>query len=279
MYYFCNTVLLGITTSNDKVMKNKIIMIMALAIISSISAALSFISAEPSTINKILPVNLKLSSLTDDERESVIYMREEEKLARDVYKMMYAKYDLRPFRNIKQAEQTHMDLMKDLLTKYGIDDPVSSDETGSFTNAELKELYTKLIEQGNLSLVDALKAGALIEETDIADLDKQLKVTQNKDIKDTYDYLRYGSENHLRAFVRNLRSNGVEYTPVVLSKEDFDKIISAENSGNNNNRGYFNCRNRCDGTGKGRGNGRGLGDGFGNGRYYRDCPNSNCIYR
>lgn len=260
-------------------MKNKIIMIMALAVISSISAALSFLSAEPNTINKMLPVNLNISSLSDEERESVIYMREEEKLARDVYKTMYAKYDLRPFRNIKQAEQTHMDLMKDLLVKYGIDDPVSSDETGSFTNADLKELYTKLVDQGSLSLVDALKAGALIEETDIADLDKMLKVTQNKDIKDTYDYLRYGSENHLRAFVRNLRSNGVEYTPVVLPKDDYDKIISAENSGNNNSRSNINRPGKCDGTGKGRGNGRGLGDGFGNGRYYRDCPNNNCIYR
>lgn len=245
-------------------MKNKIIIIMALALISSISAALSFFSAEPNTINKVIPAVFTGSSVTDDERESIKYMREEEKLARDVYTMMYSKYSIKPFRNIKQAEQTHMDLMKDLLAKYSIDDPVISDETGSFTNSELKSLYTKLIEQGNLSLVDALKAGALIEETDIADLDKQLKITENKDIKETYDYLRFGSENHLRAFVRHLSANGVEYSPLVLAKEDFDKIILAKNSDNNN------CCGKCDGTGKGRGNGKG------NGRYYNgDCPNNN----
>ena len=239
---------------------------MALAFISSISAALTFFSAEPNNINKVIPAVFTGSSLSDDESESIKYMREEEKLARDVYTLMYAKYNIRPFRNIKQAEQTHMDLMKDLLAKYGIDDPVSQDETGSFTNSELKALYTKLTEQGNLSLVDALKAGALIEETDIADLDKQLKVTENKDIKETYGYLRYGSENHLRAFVRNLKSNGVDYSPLVLSVEDFDKIISDNNSGNNNNCG------KCDGTGKGRGNGNGKGNG--KGKFYNgNCPN------
>ncbi len=263
-------------------------MLMALAVISSISAALSFVSPGTNTLTNLIPAGVFTSSLTDDERESIIYMREEEKLARDIYTLMYTKYNIRPFRNIKQAEQTHMDLMKDLLVKYGIDDPVSSDEAGVFKNTELKDLYAILIEQGNLSLVDALKAGALIEETDIVDLDKQLKVTQNKDIKDNYDYLRYGSENHLRAFVRNLKSNGIDYLPILLPKDDYDKIISADNS----NSGKF--RGNCNGTGKGyskgngkgncpgygRGNGNGLGNGDGYGRYYnRDCPNNNCIYR
>ncbi|MBE2228561.1 MAG: DUF2202 domain-containing protein [Ignavibacteria bacterium] len=253
-------------------MKNKIIIIMALFVISSISAALSFLSPEQNTINKVLPASFLSASLTDDEIQSIKYMREEEKLARDVYSVMYTKYSIRPFRNIKVAEQTHMELMKELLAKNNIDDPVVSDETGSFTNSELKDLYTKLIDQGSLSLIDALKSGALIEETDIADLDKQLKVTENKDIKDTYDYLRYGSENHLRAFVRNLKANGVDYTPALLPKDDFDKIIAADNSKNKNNRGNCNC------TGKGKGDGRGKGNGRGNG-YNCNYPDRNCIYR
>ena len=273
-------------------MKNKIIMIMALAIISSISAALSFVSPGSNTLTNLIPAGVFTSSLTDDERESIIYMREEEKLARDVYTLMYTKYNIRPFRNIKQAEQTHMDLMKDLMVKYGIDDPVSSDEAGVFKNTELKDLYSILVEQGNLSLVDALKAGALIEETDIVDLDKQLKVTQNKDIKDTYDYLRYGSENHLRAFVRNLKSNGIDYLPILLPKDDYDKIISADNSDNRKFRGNCNgtCKGNCTGKGNGngngncpgngKGNGKGLGNGDGYGRYNNgNCPNNNCIYR
>ena len=248
---------------------------MALAFISSISIALSVYPSTSGDPNNVNITSVKSSDLTDEEIQSIKYMREEEKLARDVYVNMYAKYNSGPFNNIIKAEQTHMDLVKELLTKYNIEDPVSNDESGSFINSELKDLYTKLIEQGNISLVDALKAGALIEETDINDLDKLLKSTQNKDIKDTYDYLRHGSENHLRAFVRNLKTNGIEYSPVLLLKEDYDKIITSENSRKYKNSGK--CR--CNGTGKygnGRGNGNGKGNGNGNGigRYYNsDCPN------
>ena len=262
-------------------MKNKIIMIMALAIISSISAALSFISIEPGTISKVIPISLSSTSLSDEERESIIYMREEEKLARDVYKMMYAKYNLRPFRNISQAEERHMELMKDLLTKYNISDPVSSDETGSFTNSTLNELYKKLIDQGNLSLIESLKAGALIEEVDIKDLDKQLSVTQNSDIKDTYTYLRQGSENHLRAYVKNLSKQGVEYSPVELSRDEFDKIIKYESGTGNNNNKCGKCNDCCNGNcGKGNNNkGNNNGNNNRGNNFNGDCPKNNCIYR
>lgn len=262
-------------------MKNKLIMIMALAVISSISAALSFISIDQNTISKVLPASLVSSSLGDDERESIIYMREEEKLARDVYRQMYAKYDLRPFRNISQAEERHMELMKDLLTKYSINDPVSSDETGSFNNTTLNDLYKKSIEQGNTSLIDALKAGALIEEVDIKDLDKQLMVTQNSDIKETYTYLKQGSENHLRAFVKNLRNHGIEYTPVELSKEEFDKIMKYESGSGNNNNYCGNCNGCCNGNYKIGKNNKGNNNGSNNrgNNFNRNCPKNNCIFK
>lgn len=258
-------------------MKNKIIILMALAIISSISAALSFISADQNTFSNVIPVNSNISSLSDDERESIIYMREEEKLARDIYRQMFDKYELRPFRNISQAEERHMDLMKDLLTKYSISDPVSSDDEGSFTNSALSDLYKKLKEQGTLSLVEALKTGALIEETDIIDLDKQLTITENADIKETYTYLRQGSENHLRAYVKNLKNRGVEYTPAVLSIEEFDKIIKYDSDSINRKCKCNNCNNNCTGntnnkSPKSRNNNRGN-------NYKGNCPNNNCIYK
>lgn len=267
-------------------MRNKLIIIVALAIISSISAALSFISTDQKTISNVLPFSHTTSSLSDDERESIIYLREEEKLARDVYKMMYAKYDLRPFRNISQAEERHMELMKDLLTKYSINDPVSSDETGSFTNSAINELYKKLIEQGNSSLVDALKVSAFIEEVDIKDLDKQLSITQNSDIKDTYTYLRQGSENHLRAYVKNLSNHGVEYIPIELSKEEFDKIIKYESGSLNKNCKCGNCNDCCN-SNYNQGNNKGNNNRDNNNRgknnrgknFNGNCPKNNCIYK
>jgi len=262
-------------------MKKQIFMIMALAVISSVSAALSFISFDQDTINNVLSASLVSSSLSDDERESIIYMREEEKLARDVYRVMYTKYDLRPFRNISQAEERHMELMKDLLTKYSINDPVSSDETGSFTNTTLNDLYKKFIDQGNASLIDALKAGALIEEVDIKDLDKQLGVSQNSDIKETYTYLRQGSENHLRAFVKNLRNHGVEYTPVELSKEEFDKIMKYESGTGDKNNNCGKCNGCCNGNYRIGNNHKSNNKGSNNrgNNFNGNCPKNNCIYR
>lgn len=263
-------------------MKNKIIMLMALAAISSISIALSF-----QTIDNYSDfISGKISftgNIDDNEAEGLKYMREEEKMARDVYKKLLEKYDIRPFRNISKAEQTHMDFVKDLLVKYSIDDPVTNDQTGEFTSKTLKEMYDKLVDQGNLSLIDALKAGALIEETDINDLNKYTEKTSTSDIKQTYYYLKSGSENHLRAFVRNLKSNGIEYAPVVLSKDEFDKIISADNTGYNNGKGNGNCINRsntnCDGTEKGNGKGNGLGNNNCCGKNNRNNPNPDCPYK
>lgn len=247
-------------------MNKKIIMLMALAAISSISIALSFQTFD--NYSDFISGRISFSQNIDDkEAEGLKYMREEEKLARDVYNKMYEKYDIRPFRNIPKAEQTHMDFVKDLLVKYNIDDPVTNDAAGEFTNKDLKELYNKLIEQGNLSLIDALKAGALIEETDINDLNAYIEKTTSADIKQTYYYLKSGSENHLRAFVRNLRSNGIEYIPVVLSKDEYDKIIVSADS-NRKYLGNGNCINRnynyCDSTGKRSGYGKGKGNGRGN---------------
>lgn len=105
------------------------------------------------------------STITEDEKQSIIFMREEEKLARDVYLMMRDKYDIRIFKNISQAEIRHMESVKTLLDKYSVEDPVGANPLGEFNNQDLKRIYDALIEKGNLSLIDALKCGAEIEES------------------------------------------------------------------------------------------------------------------
>ena len=135
-------------------------------------------------------------------KASLIFMVEEEKLARDVYTTLYAKTGLRQFANISKAEQTHMDLMKSLLKTYGIKDPTIGKAVGKFNNAALTALYKKLIASGSVSLVAALDAGIAVEKKDIADLEKILKVTQPADVKLVLDRLLAGSYNHLAAFTR-----------------------------------------------------------------------------
>ena len=170
-------------------------------------------------------IDLPMQDISLDEEKELKYMREEEKMAHDFYVAMYEKWGLRPFNNISKAEQRHMSAVKSMLDKYSIDDPVKDISTDVFTNSDIKKLYENLLEQGNKSAVDALKAGAEIEEVDISDLMKAIEETDNNDLKLVYTNIMHGSYNHLRAFVRNLNKRGVEYIPMHLDKSKFEEIL------------------------------------------------------
>lgn len=164
--------------------------------------------------------------LSKAEIDGLIFLREEEKLARDVYLTLNEAVLLRSLQNISKSEQQHMDAIKYLLERYELDDPVANNEIGVFKNPELQELFDKLTEQGKVGATEALKVGALIEEKDIYDLKEELENTvDNKDIEFVYQNLLRGSENHLRAFTRVLSRYGVKYTPVILDEEHFNVII------------------------------------------------------
>ncbi len=137
--------------------------------------------------------------LTQKQKDDLLFMYEEEKLARDVYITLGKKWGARVFLNIQRSEQRHMDAIKSLLDKYSIDAPISNSNIGSFKNEELQALYNELIAKGNLSLKDALEVGVTIEETDIADLEEKIDNTPS-DIARVYNRLLRGSYNHLRAF-------------------------------------------------------------------------------
>lgn len=166
------------------------------------------------------------SDLSAAEIEGLLLMREEEKLARDVYTTLGGIWELRVFENIAGSEQTHMDSVKELLDRYGIEDPVESERPGTYRNIELAELYGELIIRGSRSIQDALAVGALIEELDIADLRKLIASSDNEDIDLVYANLLAGSENHLRAFVSQLDRYGVSFEPKYLSSEEVAEILS-----------------------------------------------------
>jgi len=168
--------------------------------------------------------NLNLTALTGTEKEGIILMREEEKLAHDVYAFFANEYNIPIFGNIAKSEVVHQNLVIDLMNRYEIEDP-SFEEEGKFHNKELQELYDQLTAQGT-TLIEALKIGAFIEELDIRDLKQLMQETDNEDILGTYEPLLRGSENHLRAFVRNLSNRGVEYQPVFLSTEEINTILN-----------------------------------------------------
>jgi len=108
---------------------------------------------------------LPLENLTADEKEGLVIMREEEKLARDVYLTLYNKWGLSIFRNIASSEQTHTDSIRYLIERYNLTDPVTDETIGVFTNQTFQDLYTALVKQGEQSLIEALKVGATISKT------------------------------------------------------------------------------------------------------------------
>jgi hypothetical protein len=166
------------------------------------------------------------SELTVAEIAGLIQMREEEKLARDVYSVLGQKWNLRILSNIAGSEQTHTDSVKVLLDRYGIDDPVTDDTVGVFTSSVMADLYTNLVEQGEASALDALIVGATIEDLDIYDLNELLSETDNSDIITVYNNLQKGSRNHLRAFVAQIENSGSTYSPQYITQEEFNSIIS-----------------------------------------------------
>jgi len=161
------------------------------------------------------------------EEEALIYMREEEKLARDVYLTLYKKWDFFAFNNIARSESRHTAAVQMLLQKYALSDPVKNDSIGVFTNAKLAKLYQNLVAQGQKSLKDALIVGATIEDVDIYDLDEYLQKTDNDDIKCLFENLRRGSENHMRAFIGQLQARGGTYQPQYISPQQYKTILEA----------------------------------------------------
>ena len=168
-----------------------------------------------------------LDELSIAESDGLLFMREEEKLARDVYIYLYAQWGAEVFDNISKSEQTHTDAILTLLDKYGIVDPVGNTEEGIFVNTDLQALYDALIISGSSSLINALYVGAEIEEIDILDIQALVDTLDgNEDVAIVYESLLKGSRNHLRAFVKNLANQGVDYAPSHLTQEVYDAIVN-----------------------------------------------------
>jgi len=121
------------------------------------------------------------TTLSVAEESSLTFMREEEKLARDVYMVLYEQWGLKVFNNISQSEQSHMDSVATIMAIYDVADTASS-EDGVFTNTDLQDLYLQLVSDGEASLIAVLEVGALIEEVDINDLNNAIETADNPDV-------------------------------------------------------------------------------------------------
>ena len=161
---------------------------------------------------------------SEEDINALLFMLEEEKLARDTYMYLDGLWGIDQFANIKLSEQSHMNAVVKLLVQYNIDHTILPD--GEFNNEELQDFYNQFVEKGQIDRVNALEVGATIEDLDIVDLENYIKATSNTDIITVFESLQCGSRNHLRSFVRGLENSGASYTPQFLSIENYNLIVN-----------------------------------------------------
>lgn len=150
-----------------------------------------------------LPPAVPGATVTDEVAAQLTYLIEEEKLAGDVYALGESLYGARVFTNISRAEDSHADEVRVLLDRYDVTDPTVGAAAGVFTDPDLQALYNTLADQVRASWSEAVAAGILIEETDIADLQVLLDEGDlPADVRAVAENLLAGSERHLAAFQR-----------------------------------------------------------------------------
>lgn len=195
-------------------------------ILFTIANACSNDSEDVYILNDINIIEENATILPDDS-EALLFILEEEKLARDTYSYLYQKWNLNQFGNIKNSEQSHMNALENLLKQYKISYKILPE--GVFSNPELQTLYDTFKTDGAKSVIDALKIGATIEDLDIKDLENYVSLTKNNTLIKVYQNLICGSRNHLRSFIRGLENNGGVYSPQFITQEAFNKIINSSN--------------------------------------------------
>ncbi len=144
-----------------------------------------------------------LQELTDEEIDGLIHARQEEKVARDVYTLLYAQWGEEFIANIILSEQKHMDAVKRMLTKYGVEDPVVDDGIGQFTDPYFTDMFNDLVALGTASEEGAIEAGIAIENSSITFLENELSYVTAKNLVRVYTNLLRGSNRHLLAFLRH----------------------------------------------------------------------------
>lgn len=255
-------------------MKNRIIIMVGVVLIATSCAAAPLLSTSSDQVQEVIDTGssavsqgqgpddeiheetmaaLSDGDLTDAEVQGIFFMREEEKLARDVYLAMADSWGMNIFSNIAGSENTHMDAVLTLIELSDLDDPVGNAGRGTFENQELQNLYNDLVERGNLSLEEALLVGGAIEEIDILDLQDYLAGTENGAVIEVYQNLLKGSINHLQSYVRTYeRQTGETYQPQFMSQEAYDELMSSSASVGNG--GGMGMNAAPQGKGQGRSN-------------------------
>lgn len=199
-------------------------LIASLLVLTFAGAAPTLVSAGGPGFTRAPRTTITVAPLDAQEASTLQWMREEEKMARDVYLNLYQQWKEPAFQRIATSEQRHFDAIGAKLALYGLSDPALP-VPGQFTNPNLQTMHDQLMASGQLSYVNALTVGATIEDLDIFDLQNAIAATDEAALKLTYQHLLDGSKNHMRAFASLLLTQGVTYTPQYIDQVSYDAII------------------------------------------------------
>lgn len=203
------------------------------------------------------------SSLTQELKDSITYMYNEEKLAKDIYLNVYKMQPLQQLYNIATKSETkHEDAVNDLAIKYDLNTTLYPDTeipydkksldaygSGEYPVVAIQELYDTLYEKGIQSQKDALEVGCLVEVTDIDDLDKymaQATASNALDVLEVFDFLRKGSYKHYWAFDKALKNKGVAEGCCSLGKKYCHPEYPQSEGGDGGNSGKGNGKGKID---------------------------------
>jgi hypothetical protein len=174
-----------------------------------------------------LPMQASGATLTEAEASDLVFMREEEKLARDLYITFDELWGGTTFALIATSEQRHLNAILRKLVKYDLPDPAAGKGIGEFTSDEVQALYDELLEDGLVSELAALKVGGYVEEIDIVDNLEAAAAATREDLDRVYEALTCGSRNHLRAFAgRIVALTGQSYAAQYLPQAEVDAILA-----------------------------------------------------
>ncbi len=179
------------------------------------------VSNRTCTVSSNATAPLALSAAT---RSALLFQIEEERMARELYAEFGAKYDLTVFKNIVRAETKHEAVLRQLAARAGITVPQAV--AGTFSSSEVQQCYNALLILGHESADNALRAGAIVEEQDIADLRELASATDSPDLRQLVAQQEAASGHHLNAFVRNLSARGITYEAQLLTSEEFEALTT-----------------------------------------------------
>jgi len=186
-----------------------------------------------------------------NEQTHLVFTCEEEKLARDVYRVLNRRFpELGVFTDMEANKEHTRCALLDLMRKYRVSVPRVNDNVGVFSwgiyGRYFMEKYLVLTNQGSSSPLNALYVGAFMEELNILDINECPKVivdinnginevtacgrnyTRNPDVLRIYDSLLDESRKHLRLLVQEIeRQIGTgKYQAQVLPQAEVDAILA-----------------------------------------------------